>query len=576
MLFFSNPADPSPGRDMMTVRRSDDSGQTWGRSLLVWNASAAYSVLVPVNDTHIGVVFENGGYVAPGYVERISFMAVPRTLEESKNTNEAAVELVPMKMDDDESLHGSTTSTVSGELTELWVVPQQQGSLHAAVAAAARHPGPATIHLAPGRHVLTAPLVLDARHSGTRFVGHGGASVSGAQKVTGWSVVGPAKCRGCTVIWKAVVPRGLDSRQLYVNGVRANRTWAPFPANGTKPAMSAVITVLGVEMLAWKHNVSAIELVYRGANPNSAGCPWSESRCPTASIAAGPPPAPPPWKPGTPFTWGNISTGAPGSGSSCSGSASTCIFDKTICKSLAGQCAILEHEVESKCGTWSECAGAVCRPSYKGYCLARGKMDGEKTPRHDAWGYRKVPSLAFAPSAANTNSSAVTTVTVAQPCAWNGNNKIHGRQALRVPAFVENVFELIGDAKYGHPGEYFLDSAAGELYYVPHAGQDAKTTVGQLPILETLVNATGVSDVSHDGVAFELATWMGPSRGGLGFVDVQGGFESEIRVRLTQDPSSRGRGVHTWFRRCRCPEGGGRRRRAERGGRRCSATGAAA
>ena len=99
-------------------------------------------------------------------------------------------------------------------------------------------------------------------------------------------------------------------------------------------------------------------------------------------------PPPPPWSPGKPFTWGNVSTGAPGSGSSCA-SASTCIFDKTICKPLAGQCAILEHEVESKCGTWSECAGAICRPSYKGYCLARGKMDGDKT--YDAWGYRKVP-----------------------------------------------------------------------------------------------------------------------------------------------------------------------------------------
>ena len=125
-------------------------------------------------------------------------------------------------------IHGGTPSSASGEPIELWAVPQQQGSLHAAVAAAAQHPGPATIHLAPGRHVLTAPLVLDARHSGTRFVGHGGASVSGAHKISDWSIVGPAKCSGCSTIWKARVPKGVDSRQLYVNGVRANRTWVPF------------------------------------------------------------------------------------------------------------------------------------------------------------------------------------------------------------------------------------------------------------------------------------------------------------------------------------------------------------
>lgn len=103
------------------------------------------------------------------------------------------------------------------------------------------------------------------------------------------------------------------------------------------------------------------------------------------------PPPPPPWIPGTPFTWGNISTGAPGSGSSCaSGSATSCLFNKTICKSLyGGQCGILEHEVESKCGAWPQCAGAICRPSYRGYCLARAHITGGKT--NDAWGYRKVP-----------------------------------------------------------------------------------------------------------------------------------------------------------------------------------------
>jgi|EP01049_Picozoa_sp_SAG25_P002989 hypothetical protein len=83
--------------------------------------------------------------------------------------------------------------------------------------------------------------------------------------------------------------------------------------------------------------------------------------------------------------------GAPGSGSSCAGSVATsCIFNQTICKKLyGGQCGILERELESKCGTWPECSGAVCRSGYGGYCLARGKIDAEVT--NDAWGYRKVP-----------------------------------------------------------------------------------------------------------------------------------------------------------------------------------------
>ena len=38
---------------------------------------------------------------------------------------------------------------------------------------------------------------------------------------------------------------------------------------------------------------------------------------------------------------------------------------------------------------------------------------------------------------------------------------------LRVPAYVENVFELLGSAG-GQPGQFYLDAAAATIYYVPH------------------------------------------------------------------------------------------------------------
>ena len=78
----------------------------------------------------------------------------------------------------------------------------------------------------------------------------------------------------------------MDSRQFYVNGVRANRTWAAFHANATQassfPEPASAIRVPGSRMQAWRRNVSAIELVYRGGA--SAGAQWIESRCPVASI----------------------------------------------------------------------------------------------------------------------------------------------------------------------------------------------------------------------------------------------------------------------------------------------------
>ena len=60
--------------------------------------------------------------------------------------------------------------------------------------------------------------------------------------------------------------------------------------------------------------------------------PGPPPRPPPPGPAPPTPPPPPPWTPGTPFTWENISTGAPGSGSYCSGPGGGCLFNKTFCK----------------------------------------------------------------------------------------------------------------------------------------------------------------------------------------------------------------------------------------------------
>ena len=145
---------------------------------------------------------------------------------------------------------------------EIWVHPSDgPSSLHAALDAAASTPTPTTIQVT-GRHTLTRPLLLDARHSGTRFVGHGAATISGAatiggapgrdgaKNISGWTVHGPAKCPGCSEVWMANIPAGADSRQFYVNGVRANRTWVAFPIGSTKEPKASTIHVPGSLMQA--------------------------------------------------------------------------------------------------------------------------------------------------------------------------------------------------------------------------------------------------------------------------------------------------------------------------------------
>ena len=170
---------------------------------------------------------------------------------------------------------------------ERWVAPGERGALERAVAAAAAAAAPTTIHLAPGTHALERPLALDRRHSGTRFVGHGGAAISGGVPIEGWEVAGPAHCAGCSEIWRARTPIGRDSRQLYLPATneRANRTWMPLPAGGPGEDGQGRVTVVGNPggMASWRRNLTAIDLVYRGTP--SAGVEWVESRCPCAGIS---------------------------------------------------------------------------------------------------------------------------------------------------------------------------------------------------------------------------------------------------------------------------------------------------
>jgi sialidase-1 len=67
-LLFANPA--APRRERMTVRLSHDEGATWPIARLIHDGPAAYSSLVVLPDTSIGLLYERG--TASPY-ERITF-----------------------------------------------------------------------------------------------------------------------------------------------------------------------------------------------------------------------------------------------------------------------------------------------------------------------------------------------------------------------------------------------------------------------------------------------------------------------------------------------------------------------
>jgi hypothetical protein len=143
----------------------------------------------------------------------------------------------------------------------------------------ANQTGDVRVELAGGTYRLAAPLQLDSRDSGTGgfnvvWTAAAGARpvLSGGVPVTGWTRVDAAKN-----LWSAPVHAGLNTRQLYVNGVRATRargaapvtlTWTPTGYTASGPAMSK-----------WR-NVGDIEFVYRGG----LGA-WTEIRCSVGRIA---------------------------------------------------------------------------------------------------------------------------------------------------------------------------------------------------------------------------------------------------------------------------------------------------
>ena len=146
-----------------------------------------------------------------------------------------------------------------------------------------------TLRLAAGRHQLLRPLELGAAHSGLRFAGASGAAptvISGGLEIppSSWTVFAAhPKCAGCGSVMRAPLAAGTNySRQLYVNGQRANWTMGLFPQQGAK------ITATGYSVptdLKWEHNQGAkIEMVYRGTH--SSGAQWTESRNPATGYEA--------------------------------------------------------------------------------------------------------------------------------------------------------------------------------------------------------------------------------------------------------------------------------------------------
>lgn len=99
-------------------------------------------------------------------------------------------------------------------------------------------------------------------------------------------------------------------------------------------------------------------------------------------------------------------------------------------------------------------------------------------------------------------------VTMQQPCWQNANR---GSFGIHTVTWVENAYELLGT-----PGQFYLDRAAGDLYYVPRPGEDLTTADVEAPVAQSLLTGTGTAATPlHNlvirGLTFAYATWLGPN-----------------------------------------------------------------
>ncbi len=88
--------------------------------------------------------------------------------------------------------------------------------------------------------------------------------------------------------------------------------------------------------------------------------------------------------------------------------------------------------------------------------------------------------------------------------------------------YLTNAKELLDT-----PGEWYLDTRAQQIHYIPREGEDMRSAEVEVPALETLLKVEGtpdqrVTDVTIEGITFCHATWMRPSL--MGHAPLQAGM----------------------------------------------------
>jgi Ricin-type beta-trefoil lectin domain len=115
-------------------------------------------------------------------------------------------------------------------------------------------------------------------------------------------------------------------------------------------------------------------------------------------------------------------------------------------------------------------------------------------------------------------------LTMQQP-AWNNNTFGYDTftSPFRAgPMYLENAYEFLDS-----PGEWYVNTSTGTLYYIPLSSQSMSTADVEFPVVQSLVDVGGTyaspaHNITFSGITFTGTSWLGPSSN-QGYADQQTG-----------------------------------------------------
>jgi hypothetical protein len=156
-----------------------------------------------------------------------------------------------------------------------------------------------------------------------------------------------------------------------------------------------------------------------------------------------------------------------------------------------------------------------------GYTVPGNSLQAIRNPADLEFVYHPLDWVHESCNAASiTGTSAQTTVTMKQPCWDTVQGFYGGTERADLPAYLANDYSFLDQ-----PGQWYLDTSAHRIYYIPRSGQNMSTAHVVAPVLQSLVTGAGtvtapVHDMTFQGLTFAYATWMQPSED-TGFAEVQ-------------------------------------------------------